>query len=172
MLLNHIKRRDKTTLYSHIFSLNDTTCWKERRVLSLVKFNFRSVLTDHVLPCAESARRKDQRRSDKLNTALTNQMGSEVLEGLRVSQSHQRPLSRKINKRIIAHPVICVYEKYLNLRLHLDSLMRWIYNRFLTSASRTPFLRKTAERTYWASWWCASTTCVQSRVARLPDTRS
>ena len=35
-----------------------------------------------------------------------NQMGREVLEGLRVYQSQQRPLSRKINKRIIAHPVI------------------------------------------------------------------
>ena len=32
-------------------------------------------------------------------------MGREVLEGLRVSQSQQRPLSRKINKRIIALPV-------------------------------------------------------------------
>ena len=32
-------------------------------------------------------------------------MGREVLEGLRVSQSQQRPLSRKINKRIMAHPV-------------------------------------------------------------------
>ena len=30
----------------------------------------------------------------------------EVLEGLRVSQSQQRPLSRKINKRINFHPVI------------------------------------------------------------------
>ena len=39
------------------------------------------------------------------DTAPSNQMGREVLEGLRVSQSQQRPLSRKINKRIIAHPV-------------------------------------------------------------------
>ena len=34
-----------------------------------------------------------------------NQMGMEVLEGLRVSQSQQRPLSRRINKRINSHPV-------------------------------------------------------------------
>ena len=34
-----------------------------------------------------------------------NQMGREVLEGLRVSLSQQRPLSRKIYKRIIAHSV-------------------------------------------------------------------
>ena len=32
-------------------------------------------------------------------------MGREVLEGLHVFQSQQRPLSRKINKQIIAHPV-------------------------------------------------------------------
>ena len=32
-------------------------------------------------------------------------MGCEVLEGLCVSQSQQHPLSRKINKRIIAHHV-------------------------------------------------------------------
>ena len=31
-------------------------------------------------------------------------MGMEVLEGLRVSQSQQCPLSRKINKRINSHP--------------------------------------------------------------------
>ena len=35
----------------------------------------------------------------------TNQMGHEVLEGLRVSQSQQRQLSRKINNQINAHPV-------------------------------------------------------------------
>ena len=34
-----------------------------------------------------------------------NKMGMEVLEGLRVSQNKQRPLSRKINKRINSHPV-------------------------------------------------------------------
>ena len=33
------------------------------------------------------------------------QMGMEVLEGLCVSQSQQRPLSRKVNKRINSHPV-------------------------------------------------------------------
>ena len=32
-------------------------------------------------------------------------MGMEVLEGLRVSQSQQCPLSRKINKQIHSHPV-------------------------------------------------------------------
>ena len=35
----------------------------------------------------------------------SKQMGREVLEGLRASQSQQRPLSRKINTRINAHPV-------------------------------------------------------------------
>ena len=35
-----------------------------------------------------------------------NQMGMEVLEGLRVTQSQQRPLSRKVNKRINSHSVI------------------------------------------------------------------
>ena len=45
-------------------------------------------------------------RSDwKRRQSLSNQMGMEVLEGLRVSQSQQRPLSRKINKRINSHPV-------------------------------------------------------------------
>ena len=39
------------------------------------------------------------------NALSCNQMGREVLEGLRVSQSQQSPLSRKISKRIIAHPV-------------------------------------------------------------------
>ena len=36
---------------------------------------------------------------------LCNQMGMEVLEGLRVFQSQQRRVSRKINKRINSHPV-------------------------------------------------------------------
>ena len=38
------------------------------------------------------------------NNDPPNQMGREVLEGLHASQSQQRQLSRKINKRIIAHP--------------------------------------------------------------------
>ena len=37
---------------------------------------------------------------------IYNQMGMEVLEGLRVSQSQQCQLSRKINKRINSHPII------------------------------------------------------------------
>ena len=48
------------------------------------------------------------RNSNQVNSACSttcNQMGLEVLEGLRVSQSKPCPLSRKINKRIIAHPV-------------------------------------------------------------------
>ena len=51
----------------------------------------------------------------------TNQMGREVLEGLRVSQSQQRPLSRKINKRIIA-PYTAIGQKcfFLSLRIELE----------------------------------------------------
>ena len=51
--------------------------------------------------------------------ASCNQMGREVLEGLRVSQSQQCPLSRKINKRIIAHPVMSLPSK-ANLEQAMD----------------------------------------------------
>ena len=49
--------------------------------------------------------------SDEPGTSgpVGTQMGREVLEGLRVSQCQQRPFYRKINKRIIAHPVIALH---------------------------------------------------------------
>ena len=57
----------------------------------------------------------------------SKQMGREVLEGLRASQSQQRPLSRKINKRITAHPVTNVKPNYFS-GINLAKVFRQMYD--------------------------------------------
>ena len=68
-----------------------------------------------------------------------NQMGMEVLEGLRVFQSQQRRVSRKINKRINSHPVSTLAKKRID-RLRLEHLALLCGNKDLTFPS-SPYQR-------------------------------
>ena len=84
----------------------------------------------------------------------SNQMGMEVLEGLRVSQSQQCPLSRKINKQINSHPAtdsLSHQDQILKLE---DPTRHYPQKAGQLPSYRCKFrARKAEQRTEWVESW-------------------